>query len=274
MSNLRQIHQACVQYTVEYKGVYPWGFIYNRTNAVTGRPTDSGNSGYITWFSSCDKYMTSKQSEVILLDFNTGYIDGGTKRKVSQAFKCSAVQADVFKQQVHYYNHGVVMPHATLELPAGFRANLPSGGKMSPVVPAKVNQVYPDTALFWDAPLFSEASPETPAMFWGNWHTIAGYAAFCSVIDDNAAAMDTENGLLCHPEFPDAGSADLTRIVSPTRQIRLKSPSGPIAWASDEFLRALGFPCVRQYRLRRRHHLEPRQRPLPSQRPGLQRRLR
>src|SRR5262245_38207258 len=66
LSNLRSITQACVQYTVEYKGSYPWGFIFNRSNPINGRPTDSGASGYITWFSSCDKYMSPKAGEVFL----------------------------------------------------------------------------------------------------------------------------------------------------------------------------------------------------------------
>ena len=120
LSNLRQVVQACVNYTVEYKGSYPYGFIFNKTNPTTGRPTDSGASGYITWFSACDKYMRPKETEIILLDANSGFIDGATRRVFSPAFKCPTVQADTFKQQVHYYNHGVVMPHATLEIPSGF----------------------------------------------------------------------------------------------------------------------------------------------------------
>jgi prepilin-type processing-associated H-X9-DG protein len=159
-SNLRQIVQACVNYTVESKGSYPWGFIFNKQQA-NGRPADGGASGYITWFSSCDKFMTKGTSEIILLDFNTGFIDGGTKRKFSLAFKCPAVTSQ-FAQQVHYYNHGVVMPHATLE------RGLTPAGRPKLDAPAKVNQVYPDTALFWDAPLYSSAAPETPAMFWGD----------------------------------------------------------------------------------------------------------
>ena len=36
-SNLRQITQACVNYTVEYKGSYPYGFVFNKFNPTTGR---------------------------------------------------------------------------------------------------------------------------------------------------------------------------------------------------------------------------------------------
>jgi prepilin-type N-terminal cleavage/methylation domain-containing protein/prepilin-type processing-associated H-X9-DG protein len=232
-SNLRQIVQACVNYTVEYKGSYPWGFIFNKQQA-NGRPSDGGASGYITWFSSCDKFMNRKSTEIIPLDFNTGVFDGGTTRKFSLAFKCPAVDAR-FAQQVHYYQHGVVMPHATLE------RGLTPAGRAKLDAPAKVNQVYPDTALFWDAPLYSSAAPETPAMFWQTDHTISGYAAFCTMIDDNEAAPSTENGTLCHPEYPER------RYRSPSGGDRmsnstniLKRPDGPIAWASDAFIASMG----------------------------------
>ena len=237
-SNLRQIVQACVNYTVEYKGSYPFGFIFNKTNPTTGRPTDSGSSGYITWYSSCDRYMSPKTDEIILLDANSGFIDGATRRRFSQVFKCPSVQAGEFKQQVHYYQHGVVMPHATLELPSGFRAP----GMPALKSPAKVNQVYPETALFWDTPCYSGAAEVTPAMFWGSDHTVAGYAAFCTMIDDNATAMSSENGLLCHPEYPErrfrGSSGD--RFGGSTNP--LKAPSGPIAFASDAYLQSLGAP--------------------------------
>ena len=233
-ANLRSIDQAVVQYTVEYRGSYPFGFIFNRSNPTTGRPTDGGNSGYITWFSSCDKYMTAKASEVILLDANSGIIDGATTRRFSKAFQCPAVDTGTFKQAVHYYNHGVVMPHMTLEVPQQFRA-----AGMSIIQPAKVNQTYPETALFWDAPLFSSAAEVTPAMFWQTDHTISGYAAFCTMIDDNAAAASTENGLLCHPELPErrfrGSSGD--RFGNSTNP--LKAPSGPIAFPSDAYISSL-----------------------------------
>ena len=99
MSNLRQIHQACVQYTVEYKGVYPG--IHLQPNEHDHRSPDRfRRSGYITWFSSCDKYMTSAAER----DHPAGLQHGLHRRrhrraKFSQAFKCPAVQSDVFKQQ-------------------------------------------------------------------------------------------------------------------------------------------------------------------------------
>jgi len=212
-SNLRQIVQACVNYTIEYKGSYPWGFTFNRFSPTTGRP--AGDTSYITWYSSCDKYMRSKETEIILLDANSGFVDGATRRVMSAAFKCPAVDVGTFKQQVHYFNHGVVMPNTTLEIPASFHPNLPALRG-----PAKVNQCYPDTALFWDTNVFSEAASVTPAMFWGSDHTITGYAPFCTMIDDNDTAMSSENGLLCHPEYPSGAFVERRATASPVRPIR------------------------------------------------------
>jgi len=58
----------------------------------------------------------------------------------------------------------------------------------------------------------------------------------------DAASMNSENGLLCHPEFPERRfrGANSDRFGGSTNP--LKNPSGPIAWASDEFMTALGFP--------------------------------
>jgi prepilin-type N-terminal cleavage/methylation domain-containing protein/prepilin-type processing-associated H-X9-DG protein len=237
MSNMRQIAQACVQYTVEYKGSYPWGFAFNKTNPATGRPTDGGSSGYITWFSSCDKYMTKGANEIILLDANSGFIDGASKRRFSPAFKCATVGTE-FKQSVHYFHHSVVMLNLTTEL--GFATGL---GSRKLTAPAKVNQTYPDTALFWDTPLFSDAADVTPSMFWGTGFpvTLSGYAGFPSMIDDNDANMNSENGLLCHPELPERRFRGPTADRFGASTDPTKRPDGPIAWASDSYLNALGF---------------------------------
>ncbi|MBC8106253.1 MAG: prepilin-type N-terminal cleavage/methylation domain-containing protein [Anaerolineae bacterium] len=235
LANLRSISQACVNYTVEYKGSYPFGFAFNKFKPADGRPAGA-DSSYITWFSSCDKYMKARETEIVLLDANSGFYDGATRRVFNAAFKCPAVDTGTFKQQVHYFNHGVVMPQMTLELPTMFRGTVPPLRG-----PAKVNQVYPDTALFWDTPVFSDAASVTPAMFWSGAgdHTSAGYAPFCTIIDDNEASPSAENGLLCHPELPERRFRGSTgdRFAGSTNP--LKAPSGPIAWASDEFITSM-----------------------------------
>src|SRR6476469_8031243 len=79
-SNLRQVSQAIFNYATEYKGSLPYGFIFNKSGP-NGRPAGSENPvNYITWFSCADKYMTAKASVLIPLDYNTGFVDGGSKR--------------------------------------------------------------------------------------------------------------------------------------------------------------------------------------------------
>jgi prepilin-type processing-associated H-X9-DG protein len=234
-SNLRILSTALMQYTMDNQDRYPFGFTFNRTNPTTGRPSDGGASGYITWFSLIDQYLTSGAGPAIPLDASTGFFDGATNRNFHASFKCPSVSSN-FQQKVHYYQHGVVMPHMTLEIPIQFRA------PGVPIIkPAKVNQLYPHTALIWDTPLYAQAAPVTPSMFWGADHTISGYAAFVSMIDDNAASMSSENGLLTHPEFPERRfrGPGMDRFSSSTNA--LKNPAGPIGFPSDAYLQLIGF---------------------------------
>ena len=230
-SNLHALATAFVQYSLEYPDRFPFGFVFNRQNA-NGRPASGENPiNYITWFSSLDKYLTPGTNALIPLNFNTGIIDGATTRKFNLVFKCPSVPVN-FQQQVHYYQHGVVMPVMPLEL------GLTPSGRVKITGPAKVNQVYPNTALVWDTPLYAYAAPQAPSMYWISQHSVAGYNLPCTFIDDNAPAFSTENGLLCHPEFPErrfrgpgadrfATSSNALKIPpapSPGRATRLSNP--------------------------------------------------
>jgi len=232
-SNLQTLSTAFVQYNQEYMDRYPYGFVFNRQNAI-GRPAGGENPiNYITWFSSLDKYLTSGATALIPLDFNTGFFDGGTTRRFHAVFKCPSVPA-VFQQQVHYYQHGVVMPLMPLEL-----GRTPTG-RVKLTAPAKLNQVYPNTALVWDTIVFSAAAPQTPSMFWGSDHTVSGFAPFCTFIDDNEPTLNSDNGLLCHPEYPERRFRSPGADRFATSSNALKNPAGPIAWPSDALVQSLG----------------------------------
>jgi prepilin-type processing-associated H-X9-DG protein len=62
------------------------------------------------------------------------------------------------------------------------------------------------------------------------------------MIDDNETALSGENGLLCHPDKPERRfrSPSSDRFAQSTNV--LKNPSGPIAFASDAFVQAVGAP--------------------------------
>src|SRR5215212_4213557 len=118
-ANLRILSTAFTQYTQEYQERYPFGFIFNKSNPTTARPA-AGDSRYITWFSSIDKYMTSGTDELITLDGTSLYYDGATKRRFHAAFKCPSISSN-FQQQVQYYQNSVVMPHMPREVPSQYR---------------------------------------------------------------------------------------------------------------------------------------------------------
>ena len=87
-------------------------------------------------------------------------------------------------------------------------------------------------ALLWDTPLYSQAAPVTPSMFWiGNSETISGFALPATKID---------GGQLFHPESPElryrGPSAD--RFASSVNPLR--NPAGPIYFPSDQYLQQQG----------------------------------
>jgi prepilin-type processing-associated H-X9-DG protein len=204
---------------------YPFGFIFNKQNPTTGRPVGS-DSSYITWFSLIDQYLSYGAAPNVFLDANSGFIDGATTRKFYAAFKCPSVTSN-YQQMVQYYQNAVVMPHMPREVPAQFRA------PGFPIInPAKANQLYSNTALIWDTPVYSGAASVTPWMFWlGNSDTISGLTAPLTKID---------GAQLFHPEWPElryrGPSAD--RFASSVNPLR--NPAGPIYFPSDQYLQQLG----------------------------------
>ena len=229
-SNMRQVYTAARQYATENKDSLPWGFAFNKMGA-NGRPTDAGASGYITWFSSCDKYMTSKAVDQIPLDANTGIIDGASRRRFSKAFQCSAVDPGLFKQAVHYYAHPVAMPWLPMEMNPGNAS--PANGQ--PFAPAKFTQLFPENALFWDTPLYGGAAAETPSMFWFGatyGDTAAGNVLPASFID---------GGQLHDPKRPELRYRGPGRDRFANDPDIFLRPDGPIYWASDEALSGVGF---------------------------------
>jgi len=139
--------------------------------------------------------------------------------------------SSTFKTQVQYYNNGIIMPSIPLEW------GLTPTGKTRVNAPAKVNQVYPDNALFWDTPCWDAGSEDAPQLFWTQDHTISAYAPFVTMIDDMAPAISSENALLCHPEYPQRRYRNAaSRWVGDP----LRDSSFPIAWASDAWITSIG----------------------------------
>jgi len=241
-SNLRQIYLAARNYGAEQKDSLPWGFVFNQQNynkntgVGNARPAN-GDSSYITWFSIIDRMMNPKADWAIRIDANSGFIDGATQRRFSQAWKCPAVDS-TFKQSVHYYCHPVAMPWETMELPTGgpFRAT-----SQAPVdAPSKFKDLYPENALFWDAPLFSVAADVTPSMFWFGSNSFGGESP--NTASGNVLpASYIDGGQLHDAKAPQLRYRGPTgdRFADPSNGPFLQ-PSGPIYFATDESLAAAG----------------------------------
>jgi len=221
-SNIKQIYIAARNYATENKDSLPYGMAFVKENTTTGRPSDGGTAGYITWFSQCDKYMTAKAVDSILLDANSGFVDGATRRRFSKAFQCPSIDTGTFKQMIHYGYHSVAMANMTLERKVD---------KDQANGPVKFTQLWSDNALFWDAPLFSLASDTSPGMFWVARDTTGGYTyPACHMDGDQIADPAT-------PElrFRGPGRDRFSGSGDP-----LLRPDGPIAWAADEYLARVG----------------------------------
>jgi prepilin-type processing-associated H-X9-DG protein/prepilin-type N-terminal cleavage/methylation domain-containing protein len=241
-SNLRQIVIAAFNYAADNKGSLPYGFIFNKQrpvgSAAPGRPADGGSSGIITWYNVVDMYMSRGTGPIHLLDGThqgPNYIDGSSKRKFNAALRCPSVPP-VFNEKIHYYQHGVAMPHMPLEYNP-YKAPV---GQQPVHAPAKLSQLYPDNALFWDTALWYEAEPDVPSLFWQP-DGITGYNLPCTSID----YYDSDNPPrgLYFPNAPELryrgpGADRLAQSSDPMR-----NPNGPIAWLSDEFLQANGSPA-------------------------------
>jgi len=163
-ANLRQIHQAAMNYAAENRGRLPYGFIFNKQNGINPRSNNSGPtdanaaSGFITYFSSVDKYMT-RGATFPYTQLATAVYVGETTRKFSEVFRCPS--ASEFVQGVHYYENTVAMPHMRLEV-----KSTPLTGKNSALIaPARLTELFPDNALFWDTPVSYDSTPTLPLPF-------------------------------------------------------------------------------------------------------------
>lgn len=227
-SNLHQIFTAARNYSVEYGDSMPFGMIFAQESKTTGRPV--GSSDYITWFSSLDRYMLKGAVDAIPINGSSAYIDGPTRRRFNKVFKCPAVQADQFRQQVTYYNHPVAMPHMPLE-----RMATPAGQRV--IGPMKFTELYPENAVFWDTICWGFAESDVPSLFWlSAGQTVTGYTLPASWVDFWGNNISVPEAGLLNPKAPELryrgpGSDRFAQSTNP-----LKDPAGPIAWYAYETL--------------------------------------
>ena len=225
-SNLRQIYSAARNYMADNKDYMPPGFGFAKPNPANGRP-GGGDSSMVAWFASIDRYMSRGTTDAFPLDGNSPYYDGATKRKLSPVFRCPSVPAD-FVQKVSYYNHPVAMPYWPMEMNPSNADPTPVSSRII-ISPARSKDLYAENALFWDTPVWHDAAPDTPSMFWvgGGSQTATGYTLPASMMDGNQLDDPTA------PELRYRGPAG-DRFAGSTNPFN--QPQGPIQWYSDRGL--------------------------------------
>jgi len=96
--------------------------------------------------------------------------------------------------------------------------------------------------LIWDTQCWSQATTQTPLLFWGSvGETVSGFAPFCTFIDDIGDVGNSGGPLMHQPQYPERRyrSPGQDRFSASTND--LKNPAGPIAWPSDHYMQSLGF---------------------------------
>ncbi len=161
-------------------GRMPWGFRYvNRAPLGAARyqtPSSVGgqSSNWESWFTSVGKYSGSKRNGTST-DYrpDPGFFSRHTD-KLAANFKCPSSAPD-FEQQIQYYVNPVVSPDYAIEA-AGevWSAGDASQRPYQVNGPARLSDLYPDTALTWDTQLLAGMRGDESLPFFGSQFGEAG----------------------------------------------------------------------------------------------------
>jgi prepilin-type processing-associated H-X9-DG protein len=157
-------------YAAEQKGSLPFGFYWTDTRENDGSSASNGTQGWISWYTILNTQMNARAFP----DNTNGRRPNGQPipssqlgYRLSKVFQCPAV-SDSFQQQVHFYQHGVAMPHLSLEYRFPFvNRNTTPASKMPLDRPAQLGDLYPENILFWDTPLLGAAGSAVGLPFFG-----------------------------------------------------------------------------------------------------------
>jgi prepilin-type N-terminal cleavage/methylation domain-containing protein/prepilin-type processing-associated H-X9-DG protein len=161
-SNLRSIYQATAVYAADNRGYLPYGFYWSQTNWATGDPNSLSNLSWVSWYTAINKTLNPKAPNI---DVTNGNPKGGASKvmyELSKVFRCPAADGQ-FVQQVHYYQHGVAMPHLPMELKNSASRPGPNNSAIKTPIdrPARFTDLYNDNILFWDTPLMNDPTVDS-----------------------------------------------------------------------------------------------------------------
>ncbi|MCS7033118.1 MAG: prepilin-type N-terminal cleavage/methylation domain-containing protein [Phycisphaerae bacterium] len=163
-SNLRQIFVAVQTYAQNNRGLLPIGFRWERQDSL-GQPLSPTSEKWIAWFTLLNHSMSPRSAPDITNGLGIGGF-GFMGYRLSPVFRCPG--AANFPQQVHYYQHGVAMPHLPMEMQNSAVVVTPSNGtrRLSLTTPARFTDLYNDNMLFWDTPLVDGVDPRVSLPFY------------------------------------------------------------------------------------------------------------
>lgn len=149
-SNLRQIFLATQTYANNNKGSLPFGFHWTKYDTL-GAPLSPSSTSWVSWYTLLNNAMDPRGAP----DSTSGLASAGSQMgyKLSGVFRCPG--AAEYPQMVHYYHHGVAMPHLTLEMQNPVVLVGPGGSSKTLTYdkPARFTDLYNDNILFWDTPI-------------------------------------------------------------------------------------------------------------------------
>ncbi len=160
-SNIRQLVLGALSYAADNKGRWPYHFYWVEQSPTTGFPTNAAR-GWVSWWTSINRYLTSKTDFDNRQDQLNPPATGLTSRmgyRLSPAFRCPSA-GESFAQQVHYMAHSIVMPNISRER---FYQTI-----AGPIInPATSGDLYPENIVFWDTKLLAGVSHQVGYPFWG-----------------------------------------------------------------------------------------------------------
>ena len=155
-------------------GRMPWGFRFVSRVApgATGYQSPNPSPGqapiWESWFTAVGKFSGSKRNGTSTdyrpnMSFFSRHADS-----LAANFKCPSAAPD-FEQQIQYYVNPVVSPNYTTEFAGiGWSAGDPTQQPYIINGPARLSDLYPDTAIAWDAPLTAGSRGDSSQPFFGN----------------------------------------------------------------------------------------------------------
>ena len=150
-SNLRQIALGAIGYANDQKTL-PWGLWSQRFTSNPGTPVLPRNT-FMIWPAAVSGYLNSGDYDVVL----------GQQAKpdaYSQVLHCPSVGPE-YDPPSHYQAHGIAMPDQFIEQNrSGITGGSPEANDITQ--PARLSQLYPDNALFWDTTCFGSVKKTNP----------------------------------------------------------------------------------------------------------------